>query len=398
MEYSIIAPNQSIDENGVVFDVGSVYQYFQTITDTRKARGKRYELATIMLLMLFAKLSGEDKPSGIADWAQLRKMQLIKALNLKLNCMPHHSTYRRVMNDVINAPEIDQMVGAYLSSQQKKQPITIVIDGKTLRGTIDGDSSGVHLLAAYLPEEGIVLMQVEVAGKENEISAAPRLLERLDLRQTVVLGDAMHTQRKISANIVAQGGHYVWIVKKNHPRLREDIEKLFTPQTVRPGFGQIKTDFRSAWQYAASSHGRAEKRKITTSSMMSEYVEWPYLAQCFKLERERLNLKTNMLESEIVYGITSLPAEHCQPKQLLRFIRSYWQIENALHYRRDVTFREDATRMSNSNAAQIMAAFNNLVIGIFNQADFENHAHARRIFNAKSCNQLLDFCTTNLRL
>ena len=94
--------------------------------------------------------------------------------------------------------------------------VLIVFDGKTLRGTIPtGQSQGVHLLAAYLPAEGIVLVQVAVANKEHEIVAAPKVLASLDLRGKIVIGDAMHTQRELSVQVLAADGDYIWLVKAN---------------------------------------------------------------------------------------------------------------------------------------------------------------------------------------
>lgn len=110
--------------------------------------------------------------------------------------------------------------------------MVIVIDGKTVQGTITvKDPFGLHLLAAYLPGEGIVLMQMVVEkDKENEIVVAPKLLQCLDLRNKVVIGDAMHAQRQISAQIVEAGGDYVWIVKDNQANTRQAIEQLFAPE------------------------------------------------------------------------------------------------------------------------------------------------------------------------
>ena len=107
--------------------------------------------------------------------------------------------------------------------------VVVSIDGKTVRGTIPaGACRGQHLLAAYLPQEGIVLLQVAAGAKDNEISVAPTLLGSLDLRGKVVTGDAVHTQRALSTQTVAAGGAYLWVAKDNQPTLRADIEALVT--------------------------------------------------------------------------------------------------------------------------------------------------------------------------
>ncbi len=195
-------------ETGIVFSINSLYGFLLKLTDQRKRRGIRYSLATVVVLLILAKLCGQNKPSGIADWAQNRSEFLVEALQLKRTCLPHHSTYRRILDSGVDGEELEQLISEFLLQlPQVGHSVVIVIDGKTLRGTITtADPFGLHLLAAYLPGEGIVLMQMVVEkDKENEISVAPKLLECLDLRDKVVVGDAMHAQRKLSAQIVAWG-------------------------------------------------------------------------------------------------------------------------------------------------------------------------------------------------
>ena len=151
---------------GRIFDVGSLYDRFEKLSDSRNARGKRYSLATILILMVMAKLSGEDQPSGIAEWAAFRARELIKMLNLKYEKMPHHSTYRRIMAEVISAEELEEMVSTYFTERKYfGKQVQVSMDGKVLRGTLDEDQNGTYLLAAYLPQEGVVLMEIAIEGK-----------------------------------------------------------------------------------------------------------------------------------------------------------------------------------------------------------------------------------------
>lgn len=224
--------SQTERAEGKIIDVGHLLAYLQTVKDGRKRRGMRYRLEIILVLFILAKLCGQNKIYGIADWVQQQSEYLIAALQLRYMRLPHNSTYRRVLTDEIDAEELERVVGEYLSQLPRKgQDTVIAIDGKTVRGTITlEDPFGLHLLAAYLPGEGIVLMQMVVEkDKENEIVVAPKLLECLDLRQKVVVGDAMHTQRQLSIQIVAAEGDFVWIVKDNQPNTREAIERLFAP-------------------------------------------------------------------------------------------------------------------------------------------------------------------------
>jgi len=224
--------------SGVVFDLGEFLTYLEQLTDSRKARGKRYSLAIILVMIMLAKLAQNNKPAQVAKWIRLRHTELTRALNLKRPTVPSLNTIRRALADVIDIEELEQLLRRFLYQKYGgRQTVLVVLDGKTLRGTIPvGQTQGVHLLAAYLPGEGIVLMQVDVDKKENGISAAPRVLGRLDLRNKVVCGDAMFAQRELSVQILAQGGDYIWFVKDNQPRLRTDVEQFFTPPRQSAGW------------------------------------------------------------------------------------------------------------------------------------------------------------------
>jgi len=373
----------------VIFDVRSLWRRLAALTDRRQRRGKRYALPLILLLIVLAKLSGEDRPSGIADWVRHRWAPLAAALALGLARAPHHNTYRRILARAIAPGELDAAALAFLRELgQVGESVLVSFDGKTLKGTIDAEEPrGLHLLVAYLPQEGIVLLQVPAGGKTNEIGVAPVLLEGLDLRGKIVAADALHTQRPLSAQILAAGGEYVWLAKGNQPTLRADIEELFTADDRSVEGGHMRHDFQTARQ-VDKGHGRRETRQITVSSELNGYSNWPGLEQVFQLRRERIETKSAKHEHEIVYGLTSLTPDEASPARLLALTRAYWGVENGLHYRRDVTFHEDATRLTQGHAGQVMASLNNLVIGLLRLAGYTNLAAARRYCGASLANAL----------
>jgi len=134
-------------EQGVEFEVNSLYEVLQEVSDKRKARGKRYSVALVLALSVLAKLGGEDKPEGMAEWVRLRAEQLRASLGLERATLPSAATYRRVLGDAIDIVELEQVVGAFFARCQRPDE-HLAIDGKTLRGTIEsGRTSGVHLLA-----------------------------------------------------------------------------------------------------------------------------------------------------------------------------------------------------------------------------------------------------------
>ena len=369
---------------GQVMDLSSLYHRFERLKDKRKAKGKRYALATILLGIFLAKLCGEDKPSGIAEWVALRGAWVAQVLGLKRKSMPSHHTYRRALAENVEEEEFEALVREHHQQSGKAgYQVVVAIDGKILRGTIDVDvSDGVCLLALFLPGEGITLAQIAIADKQSEVSAAPTLLGWVDLRNKVVIGDALHTQRQISIQIGKARGHYLWTVKGNHPQLLQDLQDWFDDKVpLLPGQGCPPKDFRSVTT-TSKGHGRLEVRSLTASSQLNDFLDWPFLQQVFKLERTTTISKTKKTRQDTIYGVTSLAAEQASPAQLLHMLRSYWQIENALHYPRDVTLQEDQTRFKNHSAAHNMAIINNLVLSLLAKSPFPFVPSARRFFAA----------------
>ncbi len=228
----------------------------------------RFRLLTLLVVLVLAKLAGEDEVTGIAEWAQARAEWLLPALGLKRQRLPHRTTYSRVLAKAIQTDDLERVAGEFLAQPSTAgTAVVISLDGKTLRGTIPvGQTQGLHLLAAYLPEAGVVLLQVEVGAKENEISVALRVVQILDVNGKIGRGDALLTQRGLSAQIVAAGGAYVWRVKDNQPPLRADIETAFTSPPLTKGFSAGPTDFQNATT-VNKGHGRTETRTLTTTSM-----------------------------------------------------------------------------------------------------------------------------------
>ncbi len=385
MEYSTLESWQGVSETGIIYDLGSLYDRFKRLSDPRKARGKRYSLVTLLVVIFLGKLCGQDSPVEIADWAQNQAEEISGLLQLERTWMPHHNTIRRVYQNIVAEAEFDRMAQEYSQQEQAGKTEVLALDGKTLRGTgISQHKEHDHKLSLYAVESEHVLAQAIVDRKENEITAAPKVLAQVDLAGKVVTGDALLAQRSLSSQIIAQGGDYLWPIKDNHPRLHGDIQKLFAApnEEPKPGFGKITTDFQETSKVNAG-HGRIERRTIQTSTMLNEYVDWPGLAQVYRLERKFIWLRQGEViktscENEL--GVTSLTRAKSTPSEVLQFRRQHWHIETGLHYRRDVTFQEDATRMTKGAAGRILATIHNLVIALIKRAGYNNAAKARRWF------------------
>jgi predicted transposase YbfD/YdcC len=366
----------------VVFDFGTIYCQFQTLADMRKRRGVRYPLAVLLTIAVMAKLAGYSGARAIADWAALRAEVLAELFDLPRPHMPHLTTWTRVFGHAVVLEAFEQVVAqlsapASTAEVPARGSLQVCLDGKTLRGTIPlGHTRGVHVLAAYQADQGVVLTQMAVDVKANEIVVAPQLLDQLDLTGVIVSGDAMFAQRRLSTQIVEAGGDYFWWVKENQPSLLADLELLFTDEYVSAGWSVPPVDFTTA-ATIEKGHGRLEQRVLTASSMLADYQDWPYLAQVVKVERTRT---TKLKQThEVAYGITSLPEMAADAARLLAVGRGHWRIENGLHYRRDVTLQEDASQVRRGHAPQVMAALNNLVCGLCGRAGISNLAAVQRI-------------------
>ncbi len=324
-----------------------------------------------------AKLCGEDKPLGIADWAKNRQAELIKLLGLERQSMPNHNTYRRILAYVIYEDEIERLVGEY--NQEGEHGEVYAMDGKAIRGMQKKDESiSEYALSVCDVKQGKVLSQVQVGRKENEISRAPEALKLVKIAGKVVTGDAMHTQKRLSTQILEGHGDFVFPVKENQGRLYKSIQELFAPEYPRPGFGKIQTDFQTAQKVikvmVVLKSAPFKLAKCSTPILVGrgwhKSIAW--------------NAPSNIGVAENVIG--QLAKEMTRPKasasRLLEIRRAHWGIEAGLHYRRDITLKEDATRMTVGNTGIIMASINNLVLALIQQAKFYNAAQARRWFAA----------------
>ena len=383
MQITTLSTTLTLPNQPLLFDLDELYAVLRQIKDGRGKQGRQYPLAEILLIGVLAKLAGQTSSRAMAEWAKLRGQELQRLFHLRHEKMPHYSTWSRIMGQAIDPEELERVLGQFfgqhLSAPTQPGARHLCLDGKTLKGTIPlGKSQGVHLLAAYLPQEGVVLAQMQVKAVGNEVSSAPALLATLDLRGTVVSGDANFAASALSQAILKAKGDYLWVIKENRSQMYQDIHTLFEPQPSHPGWSAPPMDFRQAVS-EDHGHGRWETRQITVSSLLAGYSLWPGLSQVFKLERQRTNALGES-EQETAYGITSLPTSTGTPQRLLALVREHWQIENGLHYRRDRTLREDDSQLRMGHAPQVLAILNNTAWGLFARQGETNLPHAQRTF------------------
>lgn len=359
-------------------DILSVVSIFAEMTDQRKPNGIRYEFESLLILLSLAKLCDQDSPSEITDRVKYRGDLLKQKLDLEWEQMPSQSTWQRLVNQNIDEQEFDEQVCLFLrslSSDEQKQFYNL--DGKVVRSAIDKETGKqLYLLGLQESENNLVVDQTEVKKGENEITAAKRLLDRFDLENKIISGDAMFAQTELSEKIVTKGGEYLW-------KLRANQGSLY--QLAKAHFAKMEDRHMDYAYTVEKGHGRIDEREVWTSFRVVAKMDFPHLEQVFKIRRRSEQVKTGKQSEQEIYGLTSLAVEGYSATEILELSRGHWGIENGLHYRRDVTFKEDKLRQTRKQGGRVLAILNNLTIGILRKIGWENIAKARRY-----CSALID--------
>lgn len=363
-------------------NVPSLAQALSELPDFRQAQGKRYDLLPILMLSCIAMMCGCTSQSAIADWGHNYSHHWLWRLGFKHACAPSQSTLHRIFKG-IDVVKLELLLSDWCQQLFRLIGFTTPevlegasIDGKLLCGSKKQKADEPHLLASLSHKLGLVLGQVAVSEKSNEITASYDLIEMLVLKGLVITGDAMFTQREVAKKVVSKGGDYLISVKANQPTLLEDIKQAFKGQWW---MSDTLTQSNSVDVYA----GRIEERTLKVSTAMRDYSDWPGLKQVLKMERKITNKRTGVSRQEEAYAITSLEENRASTEELLKLWREHWHIENKLHYVRDVTFKEDRSQVRRGKIPQVMAALRNAAISLMRVTGATNIAAACRRYAAQ---------------
>ncbi|HEY1350113.1 MAG TPA: ISAs1 family transposase [Ktedonobacteraceae bacterium] len=395
MDLTTFDCGMQLGEQRETVDLQTIGSSFKKVQDGRKAHGKRYPLHLLLTLLFLGKLAGEQTVSGIIDWAKEREWWLKRQRGWPRR-LPAVSTVTKMLQ-VCSAEEVEQAIMCALRKardnrqysekvqqdqtqrERKDERKQTAMDGKTLCGTQkhqSQDQPPLHLLSLYECETGIILRQKALLQKKSEITGAKSFLDSALIYGRIFTSDAIHTQREWCAGVHGLAGFYLTIVKKNQKRLYRKIEEFFENKEKNQG----------EWQYFQQTnkgHGREEMREIWTSTRMRKRLArtWKGVVQVCKIRRI---VKSRGKESiQIAYGITNLPREKADAEHILELNRKHWYIENRLHYRRDVTLKEDASQVRTKNAPQVIAALNSGVLAVMDYLGVKNVASQMRHFCAK---------------
>jgi predicted transposase YbfD/YdcC len=359
------------------------------VPDPRNRKGIRHPLPAVLGLTVLGMLTGAKSYTAIAQFGRDKGFALAAALGFRRGKTPTKSTLS-VLFRGLDITAFEAALSRWVASRLPEGvELHLCFDGKTARGSRDGDIPGHHLVAAYAPAVQAVLAQLRVDAKTNEHKAALELLGILPLKGCIITGDAIFCQRDFCEKVVDGGGNYVLVVKDNQPSLAVDIAAgLEFEQEKRrqaaafPPFEEVPPPEGSVARTVDKGHGRLEVRTLRTTTILTKHHDFKGLKQGFELTRERTVKGHKTVE--VVYGITSLSTERADAERLLELTREHWGIENGSHYRRDVTLGEDASRIRKGSAPELMAALRNTVIHLAQEVAPGLAAAVRKLGNCFS--------------
>ena len=360
-----------------VFDIATstIIEHFDTLEDPRIERTKLHLLIDIVTITICAVICGADGPSDIEQYGH-EKYEWLKTFLTLPNGIPSHDTIGRVLGRI----DPKHFQSCFLRWMQHICQLSsgevVPIDGKTLRHSYDTllDQSAIHMVSAWAATNRMVLGQLKVAEKSNEITAIPELIDALDIAGCIVTIDALGCQKEIAYRIIENQADYVLALKGNQEHLYDDVKQLFHAlvgqDTLSPALDYYETfDER---------HGRIEVRRYWTTSLLDTLrtkEQWRSLQTVGMVESERsLNGNTT---TEQRYYILSLPNN---ARTFGTSVRAHWGIENAVHWVLDVAFREDMSRIRMDYGPENFALIRHIALNLLRQeTSFKGSIKTKRL-------------------
>ena len=378
-------------------ELHSLYRFLDDMPDFRKPRGVRYGLACYLAIMIAARLAGYRGITAFGQFAKQLDPEQLKAVGAfwSPTCQRYTAPAASTFHYILSSLPGDTLERALRDwSRQHSDPARpVAMDGKDIRGASKQLDDGRRIMVAAVEHgSGLVLGQTQVDDKSNEIPAVRQLSRSLALSGRLITLDAMHVQQETARCLLDDCGadYLVTAVKQNQPSLLEDLKVMDWREA--PGY-------ETPWEKA---HGRIEQRRCAVIDVTDPLWDGTCMLygrrQALRIERQRHLLKSGKTSAETVYCLTSLGPEKAGPKELLALVRDHWQVENRLHYVRDVTYDEDRCRARVGNLPRNLAALTNAAISIVRCGHtFDYMPNANRYFAARTQHALDTILNPHLR-
>ena len=336
---------------------------FNSLTDPRREHRKQHKLSDIIFITIAAVICGADDWYEIEEYGKHKQDWLKTILELPYG-IPSHDTFNRVFSILDPAAVLKCFMSWVQSIVTTLEGQIINFDGKRLCNSGQGGSKSViHMVSAWSGANKMVLGQVKVDDKSNEITAIPELLDLLMVKGSLVTIDAMGCQRDIAAKIIEKQADYMLAVKDNQASLHDDIKEAFEHEK------NIETHIQSNM-----GHGRIEKRTcsiITNIDWICSKEGWEGLQTLVAIESRRIQKATGIVQTENRYYISSKKAS---AEVFNHAARQHWGIENNLHWTLDVVFNEDGSTKRAGDAAENFSSINKIALNLLNQDDYKSGA------------------------
>ena len=330
---------------------------FALVPDPRLKRKQRHSLEDVLIIAALAMLCGAEDFVDMATFGRCKQEWLASFLKLP-NGIPSHDTFNRVFA-LLDPKAFQQAFCTWTQSLRTAVSQEIVaMDGKALRRSMSRDRSPIYMVSAWAAKNRLVLGQVKVADKSNEITAIPELLRQLQLQGCIVTIDAMGCQKSITQAITAAGAHYCLALKANHTTLYDQVQNFFA-DAHGSNFAGLPY---AHCQTEDVGHGREEIRRyyqVADVAWLHEAEQWTNLRSIGFVESTRLSKGQVTVEHR--FYLSSLPLD---AEGFARAVRGHWGIENGLHWCLDVSFNEDQCRVRAGNAAQNLAVLRHLTLNL----------------------------------
>ena len=360
---------------------------FSKIKDKRQNTRKRHLLIDIIALAICATISGATGWEDIEAYGKEKESWLKTFLSLP-HGIPSHDTISRVFSFICPLQFQECFIGWIQEIYELMTGDIIPIDGKALKGSHrkSRGKKALHILNAWSTQHQLVLGQIAVDEKSNEITAVPTLLKMLTIKGSTVTLDALNCQRKIASQIIEQEGNYVMAVKENQGKLYHSIVSHFQ-KAEQSNYEAMVYSFSETLD--GIEHGRIERRQCTVLPVMYLPLfrfRWKGLKSLVRTQNERVIKATGEVQRQTLYYISSLSAD---AKVIAHAVRTHWCVENQLHWSLDCTFDEDQCRIRKDIAVENFAWLRRMALSLLKKDTSYKASIRRKQFKALMNNQYL---------